>query len=97
MTFFYQNNMNLPYITIHQQRGKINSLSVPKFLVNNHLFILEWNHRHCARKSHEEHNATYCDLPNTFHLDEFYLQKSFIAQHGPLIHEVKGLNSYGAA
>ena len=55
LTIFNQNNMGLPYIVLHQQRG----IS----FVNNHFFILEWKSP-LTRQFHAEHNDTHCNLPS---------------------------------
>ena len=46
--------------------GKLVYSWLYKFLVNNHLFILEWDHCHLTRKFHKEPNGTYCYLLSTF-------------------------------
>ena len=42
LTIFNQNNMKLLYTIMYEQREKL--AHSYKFLVNNHVLILEWNH-----------------------------------------------------
>ena len=47
LTIFNQNDMDLQYaLTYYEQREKLVHFLLQIFLGNNHLFILEWDHRH---------------------------------------------------
>ena len=74
LTNFNQYNMKLLYIVMYQQEDNLVHSWLWKFLVNNHLFKLEWDQGHSFKnkKTHEEHNDTYCDLPNTFLFGNFF-------------------------
>ena len=69
---------------MYQQREKIVHSRLWNLLMNNHCFILEWEHRHWREVFCEEHNDTYYDLPSTFLLDEFAFKSRPQTQNGPL-------------
>ena len=59
-------------------------LDFKDFFVNNPSFHIGIGSPPLTRKSHDEHNDTYNDLPSTFLLDELAFKSHLQAQKGPL-------------
>ena len=48
----------------------------------DHLCVLEWDHRRWQEFIYEEHNDTYCDLPKTLFLNDTAFKSHSWAQNG---------------
>ena len=80
MTIFNQNNMKLLCVEMYQQKGeKVSTFLILKISCEQPSFHIGMGSLTLTTKFHEGYDRTYCDLPNTFLLDEFCLQESFVS------------------